>query len=169
MYKLRNLIGLPVLELDTGTKIGEVQEVVVDLARAAVLGIVTNQTSWFSDGQGILFQNLFCIGRDAVMVRSRDALLALTAMPGIDQACRLHDVVDKQIFTECGVNLGLLADIAFDPGTGEITAYEVSNGVFTDLVYGRSMMPLPQAQVVGEDKLIVPESMVNLLHNEEKN
>jgi len=168
MQKLRQLFGLPVLITGTGAQIGEVQEVIVDLEQAAVRGIVLAGANWFTNDQGIVFEDLFRVGRDAVMVRASYAVRNLTPamMPGTIYYSR--DVLDKQIYTDTGLNLGMLVDIAYDGITGEIKAYEVSDGLITDLLYGRKTMPLPQAQVVGQDKLIVPDTMTNLLIPESK-
>lgn len=166
MQKLRDLLGLPVLELDTGTRIGEVREVVLDVEMASVLAILIAGTNWFADSQGIMFHNLFSIGRDAVTIRNRDVVQQLDILK--NQSCTYQgkDLLNKGIFTETGFNLGALVDIILDATTGEIKAYEISDGIITDLIHGRMLMPLPQAQVVGKDRLIVPDTMAKLLYPE---
>ena len=165
MQKLQKLLGLPVLETETGTQIGEVQEVVLDIEGAVVLGIIIVSATWFNQDQGIAFEDLFSIGRDAIMVRNNGVIQEVAAFMVIDNSYHLQDLLKKQIFTETGLQLGVLVDIAFDDTTGEIKGYQLSDGLFTDLLYGRMMMPLPEAQVVAEDKLIVPESMAKLLQS----
>ncbi len=168
MQKLREMFGLPVLITGTGTQIGEVKEVIVDLEQAVVRGIVLAGANWFTNGQGIVFEDLFRVGRDAIMVRATYAVRELTPaiMPGI--VYYLNNLLDKQIYTDTGLSLGILVDALYDGTTGEIKAYEVSDGLITDLLYGRKVMPLPQAQVVGQDKLIVPDTMTKLLIPESK-
>jgi uncharacterized protein YrrD len=166
MQNLRNVLGLPVLETVTGTQIGEVQEVVLDIERAVVIGIVVASANWFTHDQGIAFGDVFSIGRNAVMVRSRKVIRDTAACFPEYGSYHLRELFEKPIFTEAGVQLGILVDITFDDATGEIKEYQISDGLFTDLLYGRMMMPLPRAQVVGQDKLIVPELMTRLLHAE---
>lgn len=163
MQKLRDLLGLQILEIETGIQIGEVREVVLDIEMASVIGIMIAGESWFTESQGIFFHDLFSLGRDAVTVRSRKAVSGIISSEG---TCYLHDLLSKQIFTETGLNLGVLVDVFFEATTGEIKAYQVSDGIITDLIYGRMLMPLPQVQVVGGDKLIVPETMAKLIHPE---
>ncbi len=166
MYKLRNLLGLQVLEVETGTQIGEVQEVVLDIEGAIVLGIVITSANWFNDDRGIAFEDLFSIGRDAVMVRNKRAVREVASFLPQNNYYHFYDLFEKQIFTETGLQLGVLVDIAFDDSTGEIKGYQLSDGIVSDLLYGRMVMPLPQVQVVGQEKLIVPESMGKLLHSD---
>ena len=168
MQKIKDLLGLPVLETESGTQIGEVKEVIIDLDQAAVRGIIVANANWFTCEQGIEFNDLSSIGRDAVMVRSEAVVqaAAVFAETADNQVYRLDELADKPIYTESGLQLGMLVDLGFEPVTGEIKAYHVSDGVITDLIYGRMSLPLPQAQVVGQDKVIVPEAMAKLLHTE---
>jgi uncharacterized protein YrrD len=168
MKKLRELYGLPVLITGTGEQIGEVQEVIVDLEQAAVRGIILAGANWFANDQGIVYEDVFRVGRDAVMLRAVYAIRELipAMMPGTVH--NLGDLLDKHIYTDTGYNLGIMVDALYDDVTGEIKAYEISDGLITDLLYGRKVMPLPQAQVVGQDKLIVPDIMTNLLIPESK-
>lgn len=168
MHKLRELFGLPVLITGTGTQIGEVKEVIVNLEQASVWGIVLAGANWFTNDQGIVFEDLFRIGRDAVMVRASYAVRELTPVKTMDSGYYGCDLLDKQVYTDTGLSLGILVDALYDASTGEIKAYEISDGLITDLLYGRRIMPLPQAQVVGQDSLIVPETMANLLIPESK-
>ena len=43
MHKLRHWIGLPVLEMENGTQIGEVREVVLNLDQAIVCGVMLSR------------------------------------------------------------------------------------------------------------------------------
>lgn len=166
MQKLRCILGLPVLETKSGAQIGEAQEVVLDIEKAAVAGIIVSDANWFSDAQGIYFQDVWRVGRDAIMVRDREVVLSLSDLQQKNGVYCTKELFDKQIYTDTGNNLGSLVDLFFDETTGEIKGYELSDGIVTDLLQGRMMMPMPQAQVVSSDKLIVPETMAKLLHAE---
>lgn len=163
MQKLRNMFGLPVLITGTGAQIGEVKEVILDLEQAAIRGIVLTGANWFTNDQGVVFEDVFSIGRDAMMLRATYAVQELTPamMPGI--VYYLGDLLDKQIYTDTGLSCGILVDALYESTTGEIKAYEISDGLITDLLYGRKLMPLPQTQVVSQDRLIIPDAMTKLL------
>lgn len=166
MNKLSNLIGLPVLETQAGMQIGMVEEVLLDIDQAIVRGIIIDSENWFFQAYGIGFEDLLSIGRDAVMVRGSEVVRDLACFSSSSNIYRLNDLMNKQIYTDAGFLLGILMDVAFDATTGEIREYQVSDSVITDLLYGRQTMPLPQAQVIGQDKVIVPDTMAKLLHTE---
>jgi len=167
MQKLRYVIGLPVLTTETGTQIGEIAEVIVDIQAAFVCSFIIAGAKWFAADSIIAFEDLSSLGRDAMMVRNRHVLRQLHAPQVVHRdKYYLRNLFDKQIFTDSGLRLGVLSDILFDNITGEIKWYQVSDSIITDLLYGRMMMPLPQTQTVGQDKVIVPEGMTKLLHAE---
>jgi len=164
MRKLLNLIGLPVLELSSGTQIGEVQEVVLNLEGARMCGITITETTWFSPRHGVFFHDLFAIGQDAVTISSQEVVKEFTALLESPVIFRLSEICGKQIYTETGEFLGVLIDVGCESKTGEVKYYELSDGLITDFLYGRLVMPLPRAQIILTDKVIVPEVMSELLH-----
>jgi len=166
MQKLRYIIGLPVLETETGTQIGEIVEVIVDIEAAFVCGFIIAGANWFASESIITFDDLFSVGRDAMMVRNRHVVRQLNTLDIVNNKYYLRDLFDKQIFTDSGLHIGVLNDILFDNITGEIKWYQVSDSIITDLLYGRMMMPLPPVQIVGQEKVIVPEGMTKLLQTE---
>lgn len=166
MQKLRCILGLPVLELKSGTQIGEAKEVVLDIEKALVAVVVVSGANWFSEAQGIYLQDIRSFGRDAIMVRDNEVIQELSDLHEKAGVFCSKELLDKQIITEAGLSLGTLVDVFFDLTTGEIKGYELSDGIVTDLLQGRMIMPMPQAQVVSGDKLIVPETMARLLHAE---
>lgn len=163
MEKLRRLLGLPVLEIEHGTTLGEVQEVILNVEQATVAGIIVAESTWFSHVRGIDFADLHGLGRDAVTVRDAAAVHDFSANLGALGAHKLLALCDKQIFTETGEYIGVIADVICDPVTGEIRFYELSDGFISDFLSGHCRIPLPPVQVVGEDRLIVPASTAKLV------
>ena len=164
MLKLGDLLGLPVLEVETGAQIGEVREAVLDNTLTSVKSIMVTGGNNGGGSQQILFRDLLNIGRDAITIRNGSVMFSAD-LPGCEEVTtQLRELLQKEIFTETGRNLGVLVDIIFDVTSGKVQGYEVSDGIITDLIRGRLLMPLPEAQVVGEDKVIVPDAMAGLLH-----
>ena len=166
MEKLRGIIGLPVLETETGMQIGEVVEAVLDIEGALVYGFIIAEEKWFASKHAVRFTDLCSVGSDAVMVDNQHIVQQVSNIWMTDRSYYLRDLCNKQIFTDAGLCLGVLVDISFDRVTGEIKWYELSDGIITDLLYGRMIMPLPPTQIIGKDNIIVPEAMANLLHTE---
>lgn len=163
MQKLCEFIGLPVLEMQNGKQIGEVQEVVLNIGQARVFGVVVAGAGWFSDSRGVLYGDICGLGRDALVIRDKDAIREWDGLTPDGGIYKLSELCEKPVYTEAGDYLGLVVDLACEPKTGEIRFYVLSDGLITDIIRGRLLMPLPPAQVINEERLIVPETMAELL------
>jgi uncharacterized protein YrrD len=163
MQSVQSLLGRPVLETETGQQIGTIREIVINMTHAVVQSMIITEADWFAGQQSLYFVDLFRIGRDAVMVRNRRLVSAVKEEdPGL-HPWYVRDLQGKEIVTETGLNLGNLVDILFNRVNGEIREYELSDGIVADLLYGRAMIPLPQAQIIGSERVIVPETTADLL------
>lgn len=166
MEKIGSIIGLPVLEIETGAQVGEIGEVLVDIEGAILYGLLVNGGNWFASEQVIVFGDLLSLGRDAVMICNHHVIRELEPLSSVNYKYYSRDLFSKEIFTDVGRRLGILTDIIFNNLTGEIKWYQVSDSMISDLLYGRMLMPLPETQIIGLDKVIVPEKMTKLLHGE---
>lgn len=156
MQNLRRLLRSPLLKLSSGEQIGEVQDVVLDINKAFVCGI-----KLATEADGISFSHLV-IGQDAVMVRSSRVILACQELFPQD-AVLSTALYDREVYTDTGCNVGILVDMLYNKSTGEITRYEISDSLLSDFLEGRKFMPFPSVQVIGQDRIIVPQSIAGLL------
>lgn len=167
MQRLQDMLGLPLLETETGTQLGQVKDVVVCVEEAKINGITIDKNKNQAFETGIAFSDLLSVGRDAIMVRNELVLHQCAAIFEITSMYYIKDLFKKEIVTEDGLRLGILADIFFDANTGEMKWYQVSDSLVSDLLYGRRVMPLPKIQIVGKDTVIVPGEMEKLLCKDE--
>ncbi|SFL81600.1 PRC-barrel domain-containing protein [Pelosinus propionicus] len=167
MHRLQDLLGLPLLETETGTQIGQIKDVVLHIEDAKVQGVTLDEEKQSSFEMGIAYVDLLSVGRDAVMIRNHSVVHQCASIFEITINYYVKDLFKKEIITDDGLRLGMLVDVFFDASTGELKWYQVSDSIVSDLLYGRRVMPLPKLQIVGKDTVIVPGEMEKLLHKEE--
>lgn len=168
MQKMRDWIGLPVLEMEDGTQIGVVEEVVLNMEEARIFGVAVTSPTWFSDERGIFFHDVLAVGRDAVTVRTPEVVRKIAWLEVCPGAIRLRELCDKPVYAETGDYLGAMTDLVCDAVTGEVRYYELSDGLVADVLNGRLLMPPPRAQIVAEDRLVVPATSAKLLHSQDQ-
>lgn len=148
----RDIIGRPILAQDSGRYLGEVREVVVDLANTSVLGVVVLRGRWFQTVWFLPFEDIASCGDGALLVESEDALIARS---DYDQRASADGrLVGKRILDATGRDVGTLDDIFFDPRTRQVTGYQVSGGLIDDLIDGKWALPAV-ALTVGSDALLI--------------
>jgi uncharacterized protein YrrD len=151
------LIGRPIIALDSATQVAEVKDVVVDTQSAQAIGFTLR-------GRGLLagpapgflpLEAVHAIGRDAVMVASRDAIGdpddARSARPAEEE-----DLIGKEAVSVTGSSLGTVSDVILeiDGPSAAVVGYEIAaqNG---NLVIVRA----PESAPLSPDALVVPDEI----------
>src|SRR4051794_21632999 len=132
--KASELKGRAVISLAEAQKVGEVENVVLDLGANQVAGFRVKQGLF--GGQWLHAADVQSIGPDAMMIANRELLhdkesvADLSTLPGLD------DLTGIKVVTETGTHLGTLGDADVEtPGLG-ITAYYMSESLWEHLTQG---------------------------------
>ncbi|BDP40972.1 hypothetical protein DAETH_09410 [Deinococcus aetherius] len=168
MIKGKELLGRPVIAIDSGEKIETARDLVFDHQANEVLGILVDEGGFFRAAKVVPFEAIRSIGEDAIMVDSTESVTS-TRDDG-----RLADVLDSKVslvgmtlLTTDGQNLGKIADVFFDEHSGRVEGYEATGGIFSDLSSGRTFVPAPEHVQIGEDAAIVPISVATAMQEQE--
>ena len=139
------LMGTQVITRDTGRRLGVVGEVVVDVDRRQVvaLGLRDNPLTRFLPGlpRWMPLESIRQVG-DVILVDSADSLAE-----GFNPE-RYSKVINCQVITEAGEQLGKVLGFSFDIETGELTT----------LVLGALGIPLLGEGVLSTWELTVEET-----------
>lgn len=151
------LMGTQVITRDTGRRLGVVGEVVVDIDRREVvaLGLRDNPLTRFLPGlpRWMPLDRIRQVG-DVILVDSADSL-AEAFNPD-----RYSKVINCQVITEAGQQLGRVLGFSFDIETGELTTLVI--GALGVPLLGEGVLStweLPVEEIVssGPDRIIVYE------------
>lgn len=160
MRKVRDLIGLPVVELESGEHVGEVRDVLFD-GSETFHSLLLEKAGLVTRMKVLPKASIWAIGQDAVTVQSRQAVIEFKDESGVMKSMIEGDVhyVGKDVLTEEGNLLGTVEDVFLDDNLGKIVGYEVSEGFLVDLREGRKVLKAHPEMVVGLDALVVPEDV----------
>ncbi len=159
MREIKSLVGLRVLSVEKGANLGTVRQVVVDLARGVLLGLILGEGA---AERGVRTEDIATIGDDVIMTKSQEAARPLSELPELEERRREEDE-PMPIFTNTGHRLGVISAIFIDPYDRVVTRYEVSGGPIKDLTDGVLILPVLPGTVHGRDAVIVPEEQVRQL------
>ena len=143
MIRTSQLHGRSVVDVDNATKLGEINELFLDLDRRAIAGLSVSQGGSLLGGEEHVTLPASAIqsfGEDAVMVRSgRPVGGASTGSApgantprmedaggpaaGLELATRASTLAGRAVVTVSGTHLGHLDDILFDESVGRIVGY----------------------------------------------
>ena len=153
LVRATELMGLPVVTLDTATAPGEIRDVLFDPARARVVAFTVR-------GRGLLSPPLVgllpssairAVGRSAVMISSDASLLR--QREGMSNALDNQvEVLGKEVVTERGETLGKVADVVLEVDAGEAVVVGCDVEQAND---HRVILPLAPGTPLSADALIV--------------
>ena len=114
----------PVLDVSSASTVGRVDDVIIDPAARRVVGFTIGKAS--GSGDWLAWDRMKALGPDAATV---DDAGAITARPDdAHRGLRAGKILSGRVLTDQGRELGTLADVDFDPTTGEVLTLHVSSG-----------------------------------------
>ena len=159
MQSLRKLIGCPVFSFDS-KRLGEVQDVCLDIGEAAVTGFIVSspqESGGGTSGWAVRYADAM-MDREAVIIGEEVSVAQLFDTNADSLGGHLlTKLLDKAVFTENGENLGEVDDVLYNPGDGKVAGYEVSAGILADLVKGRVLRSINGIRKIAQDRIIVAE------------
>jgi uncharacterized protein YrrD len=121
MTSFREAIGRSVLSRDDAEALGTVSRLVVENPPRAVVAVVVG-----SGRKAAVYRwdQVTGFGPDAVLVEGDPA----DGEEAQDAASGSHDPLDKRVLTVLGEQVGTVADVEFDPDTGDLRALRSDRG-----------------------------------------
>lgn len=152
------MIGLPVYVVETGKRIGEVQDIRLN-GEWEIQGIELEGKGLFSSKiRMVPWNDIVAYGEDAVMI-ANNQVIRETDPVDIQHTfnggnCKIKDL---PVLTPEGTELGKVADVYFDQKMGNtLIGLEITDGFISDILEGRKWLRLTDAMKIGEHAIMVP-------------
>lgn len=157
MRKACELIGLPVLDMKIGKRLGRVKDLIID-GNWLAQGLLLDYKQWFAPARYVSWDGVGVFGDDAVMVKERSSVRKYEPEPDhYFLVLGKRKIKGLPLVTEEGVYLGRVEDVYFSENMEKrIVSYELSDGLLNDWKEGRKRLPIPVGAEKGEDVILVP-------------
>ena len=149
--KFSELKGRAVVNVEDATKIGEIDNLLLEPGTRKVSSMKVKTGGLFSTPLTVAISLLVNIGPDAVTVK------ADTSSPGdtssAKESLELSSLLGNKVITDAGALLGEVHDVLLDPVSAAVTGYEVrEGGIFAksleiaatpEVRYGEKIITIP--------------------------
>jgi uncharacterized protein YrrD len=163
LRKSQEVIGLSIIHLQTGKKIGTVCDLLFDRSQQ-LRGVLIESGSWLKKRKYIPADGITSIGKDAVIVDNEEAVLPMDSLAeqwtGVCSGNK--KLKGRPILLSNGMEIGMIENVYFMEEMGTLIGYEISEGLINDLRYGRKILKSSQPLIWGEDVLIAPADQVHV-------
>ncbi|MFZ5898956.1 MAG: PRC-barrel domain-containing protein [Bacillota bacterium] len=162
MRKARELVGLPVISLEEGLKIGNVKTLIINPASKAVVALVVEEKGFFKEQKFIPFVKVHSVGANALTVAQSASAAKASSLPELVQLWKEKTTVTGcRVVTENGTVLGWVQDYLVDTVTGAITGLEVASSGIGGAVKGRSFIPAEVLRTIGKEVIVTADEALD--------
>src|ERR1051326_5151577 len=125
MRRAREIIGLPIISLAEGLRVGHVRDIVFNPANRAIAALVVADATWRRDAELIPLDKVRSFGQDAVTIYNLAGLIKARSDRALFRLFNSGVKLDGLlVMTEGGNYLGILEEILVGQH-GEMISYEI--------------------------------------------
>lgn len=153
MKQSNEIIGLPIVSISEGIKTGIVQGTIIDPQTKEVAALLVEDEEWYKGAKIVPFTAIRSIGADALIIDRNDQITAASSNSEIEELInRAIKIINTQIITTSGKNIGEASEYIVDQETGKIVSVEIiaAEGLPTSIEVNRIL-------TFGRDVMIVSE------------
>lgn len=157
LIKGKDVIGLNIVTIDTGSVIETVQDVAYNPTSQRIEALFVRKAGLFGPDRAIHINDVKNIGEDAAIVADASVIRAIKELPEIvTTISKSHKyLVNTKVLTIEGKALGRVSDVLFDSKTGYVDSMEVSQGGLKTLTEGKKSIKPIDIVTIGADATIV--------------
>ncbi len=165
LLKFSEMIGLPIISVSTNEKLGTVRDILFKIPTKEICALIILNKKFMSSLKVVKIKDVINIGKSAVLIQDDQCIMpSKRYFTEVNDVKRYGDeVVEKQIYTDNGIDLGIIQDITFDFETGMLEEFEISDGLVQDLIDGRKMFPVSESIQIEQGIVIVESEKLHAL------
>jgi uncharacterized protein YrrD len=153
MKRIEDMLGMPIVTVDEGLRLGKLKGVEVDLAEGRIRYLRLDGEGGRADGF-IPWGAIRSVGADAITVQSKAAVGE--TIPAADRDRVVGHLGDRAVVTEGGARLGQIVSYDVDEQTGMLLGYRVGTGGLLGRLTGSTLdFPHGAVRTIGRDAIIV--------------
>lgn len=160
MERYSEVVGLPVICIEDGKRIGIVCDIIFCPKKKEVKALLLERKGCEISMKAILLRDIASLGKDAVIVKDCTRVTKMRKLKDEELFIDKGEVKGLRIFTKSGHDLGVVKDVLFDYKTGSIEGLEISDGLLQDIVQGRNILPLFGKVEFSEESILVDREAV---------
>ncbi len=165
MERYSEVVGLPVICVDNGRKIGVISDVIFCPKSKEVKALLLERKGCQIRKKAIVLKDILSLGKDAVIVNDCSCARDFKRLEEAECLKEKGSINGLRIYSKSGEDLGIVKDVLFDYRSGTIEGVEVSDSLFYDIMQGRQILPLFGKVEFSEESILVDREAVEEMTN----
>lgn len=148
----RELMGLAVVTLTGGERLGRIDDVVFQADSGKIAGFLVDRGGMFSKSKFLAAAQVRGLGTDALTITGEEALTEAAPMGAGETAAK--SLEGRPVLNQSGTILGKVAGIAVDTESLSVPHLLLATGLLDNALHGKPQLPLSEVQTIGADSVI---------------
>ena len=128
MKKSNQVVGLPIISIQSGSEIGHVKALVVNAADKSIDFLTVDHPDWDVSVKAIPFRKVIGVGEYAVMIEEEKAIFDLSEIPIANELVKKKiSIIGTKIIDRGGQFHGEVSEFFLDDHTGRILGLQFKN------------------------------------------
>ena len=155
IFRYTNLINLPVFELQNQTRLGIVEDLIIDKTGRKIYGLLIKNTGFFGGPPSIILNvDIAQTLEEVVLVGDNSALIPLLeSLPAKELYEKKNFGLDQKIETESGQFLGKVYDYLFDDSTLRVTKFYAHDFFKEFVLQSEDIIQFQGKKIIVKDRL----------------
>lgn len=158
--KFGDLKGIDVVSLEDASKLGSIDDVMLDLKRYQVLGFRVKMGGLFSAHEALLLSDVLRVGKDAVTISRASALNDERRFPELQGSAGSDSFSALRVMSEHGSDIGTVIDIDLEFPGGAVTGFVLRAGMLERIQGKELFIPVSAVKTIGEKLMVVADDVV---------
>jgi len=160
-------LGLPVLTIKSGQKLGKIKDFIIDPSCGKFLGVFCINAGFiFTAKYFIKTEYIKKFGENAIMIEDEKYLENPYQNETVLNLIKAKiKIKDNRVITESGSDLGEVKNFEVDLISNKISTIIVSGGIFRDLFRGELIISSQQIISIGKDAIIVKDAVIKQIES----
>ncbi len=170
LIRAGDLIGHPVVAIDSGEDVAEVRDVVYDAGKHRLVGFTLNKRGIFAGRLKDVLPatSISAIGADAVMIADESQITESEQPEALESPGDSASVIGNRVLSSQGTDLGEVVGVVLETGDDPIAVgYEIdATDAAGDTKADRVFVPISAQMALSGDNLMLPEEATEFVRND---
>ncbi len=163
MLSCLDIIGKQIINCRNQITSYNVADVIFQRRELKVIALRLNTTKKGKTKTFLPLKRIIDVNQSGIIIQQVDEIIKLEEAPMLEKTfAEFKSIIGFEVYTATQDLMGIIKDYHFDLKTGEIMSFVISEGFFSDLTSGYSLLP-PLNSIDYEKKAIVMEAGEELL------
>ena len=158
MFRVNDIIDLPVVHCMSAKKMCTIRDVIIDLKEVRVYALVCRERILKRYIEAVPFGNITSITQNSVVITGRMKQISLAELSMKQRRYQSYkNMLGKMVLNSKREALGITSDLLIDTDSGVISAIELSEGYIDDILKGRRILKLDYGHTLSGDGIVLKD------------